>query len=673
MTRTPLSASLRAPTTAHASSSLRPHRRPVGGRRWFVATSLALLASWPAQAQIPSFATNPWRGNGPGTARVWELAASRAQTGLVYALGGPGTHMLRSEDGGDTWAFAENFPLPGHPGLSLMADPVDPARVLAWSVDSVYLSSDRGTTWVHVRTFVRSSLRQIAVDPTDSRVIFAATLEGLFRSTDGGATWTWMRTDWGFRTFYSVAVDPDRPFTVYAAGKGGVHRSDDRGETWRIVSWPELGPTDLATAVAVISATPKAVVANGHGGFHRSTDEGLSWSKPTLPPGHDSSRIELDPREPDLVYLVGANEVLMSLDGGLTWSDPIRPPGRATVPTWTEVQGHPRMLARDGSGSVFRSDDLGATWTLGSLGLPGCSASLALVPGTVPGTLYALTEQGMFLSSDGAVTWRLVHTETPLNLTIDPGLPSRMWTPTNDGLWVSHDGGASWSHRYVTSGSAWVLDLAAAPTTPTTLLASTGGFSYTYSGWGVHLSIDGGETWRKVLPDLWGPKLLVDPVDPSTIYAGGGHPLMRSRDAGASWIEVGSGVPERGFGEMAVAPETPWVLFGYGPTGVYRSTDSGTTWSAYAPLPQGEKDLGKIAVVGGDQATLLFGGNAAVWAWDEAGTRWVVLGFGLPRARVLDLLVDHRGGWTVYAATSGRGVYAMDLGQRPVRHRLHRR
>ena len=73
------------------------------------------------------------------------------------------------------------------------------------------------------------------------------------------------------------------------------------------------------------------------------------------------------------------------------------------------------------------------------------------------------------------------------------------------------------------------------PITPTTLYAGTGA--------GVFKSTNGGETWS--LTDAGPPNVLalaIDPITPSTLYAGTSRAgVFKSTDAGATWAVVRQG------------------------------------------------------------------------------------------------------------------------------------
>src|SRR3989449_3553889 len=125
--------------------------------------------------------------------------------------------------------------------------------------------------------------------------------------------------------------------------------------------------------------------------------------------------------------------------------------------------------------------------------------------------------------------------------------------------------------RAVPAHSALAID----PLTPTTLYAGTSG--------GVFKSTDGGASWSASgLINV--SALAIDPLTPTTLYAGtsvfGG--VFKSTDGGVSWNATGS-LPGAVF---VFDPLTPSTLYA-GTVGaspdylgdLYKSTDGGASWS----------------------------------------------------------------------------------------------
>ncbi|MEV6380742.1 cellulose binding domain-containing protein [Streptomyces sp. NPDC051773] len=129
---------------------------------------------------------------------------------------------------------------------------------------------------------------------------------------------------------------------------------------------------------------------------------------------------------------------------------------------------------------------------------------------------------------------------------------------------------------------------------------------------GAYRWVESSKTWTPLLDsvgwDDWGHTGVVsvasDPVDPNKVYVAAGTytnswdpgngAILRSSNRGASWqkanlpFKLGGNMPGRGMGErLAVDPNKNSVLYLGAPSGkgLWRSTDSGATWSQVTNFP----------------------------------------------------------------------------------------
>jgi len=130
--------------------------------------------------------------------------------------------VLRSSDGGESWALAEGSD--GNPDLSGPPEP-----------------------------YVYPDIHDVAVHPSSPDLIFAATGGGFYRSDDGGATWK-LLYDCYCRALWLDRNDPTHIIFGPAknVGVGGrVEESHDGGQTWHLASssldvpWPRTMPERL--------------------------------------------------------------------------------------------------------------------------------------------------------------------------------------------------------------------------------------------------------------------------------------------------------------------------------------------------------------------------------------------------------------------------------------------
>lgn len=281
---------------------------------------------------------------------------------------------------------------------------------------------------------------------------------------------------------------------------------------------------------------------------------------------------------------------------------------------------------------VWRSDDLGASWTRSDRGLSLGEEAEPLTSlwslGRADGRLYAGSKPAaLFVSEDGGDSWAHVRalSDHPTrdrwnpggaglvlhSIAADPEAPDKLWVGISSaGVFASEDAGASWEprnrgtrsdfapedQRYPEFGQC-VHSVARAP--------GPGDVMYQQNHCGMYRSADGGRSWQSIeagLPSSFGFPVAVHPRDPETVWffplngdVKGRFPpegrarVWRSRDGGTGWQALGRGLPERDCyftvlrQAMAADRGDPaGVYFGTNTGSVFASADEGDSWSEIA-------------------------------------------------------------------------------------------
>jgi photosystem II stability/assembly factor-like uncharacterized protein len=288
--------------------------------------------------------------------------------------------------------------------MAITVHPERPQTIYIGTHDGPFRSTDGGDHWERLG-FPESGLQvwSILVHPGDSRRLFAGTSPlGVFRSDDGGDTWRRLpkavqpeRVKMPFACrVMRLAATPARPETLWAAIEvGGVMRSDDGGETWSDCS------ADLVE-LAELPHLKSRIVSD-------TEIEGML----------DVHALGVSAAEPGTVFLALRMGLFRSADGGRSWQD--MEVGRFSPLTYgrdIRVSPHdPRTLfaclspaARSQDGSMYRSGDLGQTWSRFDHGVKAESTmmGLALHPGD-PDRAYCVSRTGqVFGTEDGGRGWR---------------------------------------------------------------------------------------------------------------------------------------------------------------------------------------------------------------------------------------------------------------------------
>ncbi|MGA8492373.1 MAG: hypothetical protein WB711_18240 [Terriglobales bacterium] len=242
-----------------------------------------------------------------------------------------------------------------------------------------------------------------------------------------------------------------------------------------------------------------------------------------------------------------------------------------------------------------------------------------------------------------------------------PGSSTTFYFGSVDGgVWQTSDAGMVWKPIFDGQAIASIGALAVAPSDAKVIYAGTGESdirSNLSSGDGVYKSTDGGQTWSNVgLHDSRQiSRIVVDPQNANIVYvAAFGHAyapnnergVYKSTDGGANWTKVLDQGPDIGVSDLAIATVDPKLLFAttwrshrppwstYGPldgagSGLFRSQDSGQSWSRLAGdgLPEG--DWGRTAVAvspNGKRVYALISASKkpGLYRSDDGGNTWTV-------------------------------------------------
>src|SRR5262245_1524046 len=215
------------------------------------------------------------------------------------------------------------------------------------------------------------------------------------------------------------------------------------------------------------------------------------------------------------------------------------------------------------------------------------------------------------------------------SIAVDPSDPTHLLLGSaGGGIWESHDTGATWTPRSDELPSLAIGAVAFDPTSSNRAYAGSGeGNFYFNLGAGVYKSTDGGTTWTVAAsaPFLGVGffDLVVDPQDPSTLYAATTNGLYRSTNKGATWSLKRPGL----CWDISVHPGggSVEVLAAF-IDGLFVSTNAGNSFSAVAlPTPPAAAWL-RLAVdrvtTSPDVAYVFGAAGANAYLWRRAGTTW---------------------------------------------------
>lgn len=248
-------------------------------------------------------------------------------------------------------------------------------------------------------------------------------------------------------------------------------------------------------------------------------------------------------------YGAGPMGVVKSINNGASWSAANTGLGNTYINSLAMDPVNSNILYAGTAGGLFKSTNAGSGWI--SLDLP-IDAWFVRVAKSSPNTIYVAdgaftSTPSVFISLDGGATWAPRPLPAPYSpvyigfLAIDPHNPDIIYTTAwnwdyDMASYKSTNGGMSWTQYWYGDQMFGTTSIEFDPARPDNIYAAT--------DYGVLNSVDGGINWTHRGPDRYISALTIDPLDPKILYAGTG-------------------------------------TIGCCSTGVYKSIDAGTTWSAF--------------------------------------------------------------------------------------------
>jgi photosystem II stability/assembly factor-like uncharacterized protein len=456
-----------------------------------------------------------------------------------------GVGVLKSTDGGQTWNTINKGLTDLYVG-ALRMHPTNPQILFAATgnnacsggydgdiVSNLFKTSDGGETWIKMlqEDDIMTTVNFSASNPN---IVYAGSAQAFYKSSNGGATWTRFQNSnniWGPEGVRAgvpidVTVDPDNPNILYANNYGGgVFRSLDGAATWEVWSKGYTGAElhDLH----VPSGKSSKVYVIGRSGPFVSFNYGLDWTGIANGDINQAEwySITAHPQNPKIVLIADEHQgvILRSIDGGSHFTEILRQPEtnpsdpnkRQGFKTIAFSTFNPNIvyagLSKDRltfevsspvGTVVYKSANAGLSFSPISSIIDGHNINELVVNGQNSNQLYAATTNGVYKSSDGALSWEhciYLGTKHIEALVIDPDQPGYILAGEGfqgSGIWISQDDGVTWSGPHnsgFNSANPYISALIKDPNHKKTFFAGD-----LYSG--VYQSEDNGINWS-AFPD----------------------------------------------------------------------------------------------------------------------------------------------------------------------------
>ena len=532
----------------------------------------------------------------------------------------------------------------------------------------LYRSVDRGQNWEVLHEGM--DFAEIVFDPTAPDTLHAACVhDGIRKSTDGGYIWVCNAPNLSKYLIGTLTIDPRNPLRLYTAAATfpnhdpevppiGVYQTSDGGESWTLIRWHTAADISnypgymtlpyagwAISKVRVDARDSQTLFISNWYGVAISHDGGLTWDA-NLFRGMENICIEniiAHPTKAGTVYMVMADHnPKVSFDGARTFTAMQRPVMPQTQPDSTAIVA-----------SRFYPDRV----IYGIKGSGGCSIVLSNADGTDP----RITLQ-LFATPDTEES-RLAFQSRAAGVSVqalvdDPFEPGKFYAymdgllEAGAGLWQSLDWGEHWERL----SSPFPAHIKRVP-------------HQRYWIENELLSVVIAQT-----KNVCGTNqlLCVDPHRSGALYIGEWtEGLFRSLDHGLTWRSIGEMLPFQHnkasvLNVIRADAQQPGVLYaGFIWEGLWRSRDYGDTWKKVFPTEDRVFNATSVAVGGIDGRLLVVVSEplycsacaSAVIVSQDGGETWEdVYDKQLGAIRWKSVAIDPASD-TVYAASCGNSSF----------------
>lgn len=525
-------------------------------------------------------------------------------------------------------------------------------------------------------------LTYLAIHPANEQVIYVSSPGGgIWKTTNGGTTWSPLTdNNASWMNVFALTIDPSNQNVVYAGmtNNVGIIKSSDAGTTW---SPAGNGPSGTVRKILIHPASTNIVFAAASNGIWRSVNAGTSWTQV-----HTGSKedIEFKPGDVNIMYASG-NDVYRSTDNGITWTQVgaaqgITNTGRTLV---SVSPANPDIVyAVQASGSLFgrfyRSTDAGLSFTTTVIGNPASGTNYFGYESNGTGTSGQATyDMAMDVSPvnandvyiAGIICWRSVNAGNSFTALTEWFLPnslgynhadvhglywvnSTLYSLSDGGIYKSNDNGDNWTDLSPGLNIRQFYRMANSPTNATVITGGAqdnGSVARQTSGtWVDWLGADGMEG-------------LVSPTNHLNIWGTSQNgSLYRSINGGNSYSGLGRPSAGQWVTPLWIHPTNETILYG-GWTGVYKSTNSGSTWTNISGSTI-TTTLADLAVAPSNPNYIYASNGSLLYVTTNDGASWVTR---TAPATINDICVDPANPdkiWIACNSTTNRIMVSTDGG-----------
>ena len=494
--------------------------------------------------------------------------------------------IWRSTNGGSSWTHVLKGASPSTPGTDVVFDPAKPSIAFAGlggksSASGVYKSTNSGQNWTRISSGIPTGtgIKRVSLGISSNGTHVYAVLtnasgdllkSSIYVSTNTGTNWTAKNVSsvpgmvndngvhqWGYDSYVAVAPGDSTGNTAEVGGVD-IWQTTNGGTSWtNLTNAYASGPVHPDQhALAFFSKTSSSFYIGNDGGVWSGNTSGSFTNL-------NAGGLNITQFYGGSIGEVGLNAQLYggaqdngedqypgaSLSGPTQWNQRFPGDGGYTVVDYTN---NAIVYEEYIHGAIHKSSDGGNSWFSATTGINSSDPVNFIMPFIMSSSnnneLLAGTDR-IYRTTDGAANWNAISgsldSGTPISaIAVAPGNDNYIYAGDNAGhVYVTTNGGGIWSGGAIPgSTGGMVRGIAVDLSNPSIVYVSFAKFA-TSAGHHIFKSTDAGSTWTDIsstLPNIPFSSIL---VVKSQVVAGSDVGVFSSSDGGSTWSQLGSGLP----------------------------------------------------------------------------------------------------------------------------------
>jgi photosystem II stability/assembly factor-like uncharacterized protein len=568
-----------------------------------------------------------------GTGETYGYQYSNYGLNIRVTRGMYGIGILKTTNGGTTWTKALDWSYNNQRGVwDIVINPKNSNTVYSATTEGVFKSVNAGSSWSQILNYQMAM--DLLINPVDTSILYVSVGNlssfvpnanvGIYKTTNGGVIWTKLTgglpTWTGKATLDMYKGNPEYIYANIANDPAtnnyvGYYRSTNGGLNWTVGStsvpsnnqgWYNQGHIVKANDPNAILVGTLNVEKSTNGGTSFTTKSSWSaWVTGATPPGQPegpSNFVHADvhfyaanPKDPNKIYIAADGglyrtdnfgETFYSCNGGYVTSQFYASLGNSYLDSIFCVGG-----LQDNRSAFYQ----GTTAWYKTFSGDGACSQVSSQSNSVCYTEY--TYGSISSSNNGGVSWNGSATGPPGNGSESNYCFNMPYVVCKSNPTVLYAGGVS-VYKSVNSGSGWTLQNTFTNQKALSIAASYTGTDTAYVGVlptttgsvaAVYRTTNGGINWTDVsggmVPNRYPTRVHVNQYYSKEVYVtfggfGTSH-VLKSTNAGESWINITNNLPDVPTHSVAVDPVYPQNVYVGNDLGVYVSTNGGTSWYEY--------------------------------------------------------------------------------------------